>query len=54
MSFFHTLRQDEDTALDALGDLAQNDSTEATIAEDATEAWFALEQAWALGELIAD
>jgi len=54
MNFIHTLQQDEETALDALGELAQKDSTEATIAEDVTEAWFALEQAFALGESIAD
>jgi hypothetical protein len=54
MNFIDTLEQDkETTALDALGELAQKDSTEAkTIKEDdATEAWFALEQAWALAEL---
>ena len=48
MNFIDTLEQDkETTALDALGELAQKDSTEAkTIEEDdATEAWFALEQA---------
>jgi len=51
MNFIHKLEQDEETALDALGELAQKESTEATIAEDAMEAWFALQQAWALAEL---
>ena len=32
------LQQDEETALDALGELAQKDSTEATIAEYAMRA----------------
>ena len=53
MNFIDTLEQDkETTALDALGELAQKDSTEATtIEEDATEAWYAMEQALALDEL---
>ena len=34
MNVIHKLQQDEETALDALGELAQKDSTEATIAED--------------------
>jgi hypothetical protein len=42
------LEQDKETTLDALGELAQKDSTEAKTAEDAMEAWFALEQVWAL------
>jgi hypothetical protein len=52
MNFIDTLEQDKETsALDALEELAQKDSAEAkTIEEDATEAWFALEQAWALDE----
>ena len=52
MKFIGTLEQDEETtALDALGELAQKDSTEAkAIEEDATEAWFAPEQAWALDQ----
>jgi len=35
MNVIHKLQQDEETALDPLGELAQKDSTEATIAEDA-------------------
>ena len=35
MNVIHKLQQDEETALDALGELAQKDSTEATTAEDA-------------------
>ena len=35
MNVIHKLEQDEETALDPLGELAQKDSTEATIAEDA-------------------
>ena len=52
MNFIDTLEQDkETTGLDALEELAQKVSTEAkTIDEDATEAWFALEQEWALDE----
>jgi len=51
MKIIHQLEQDEETALDALGELAQADSTEATIAKDAVEAWFALQQAWALADI---
>ena len=52
MSFIETLERDkETTGLDALDELVQKDSTEAkTIEEVAAEAWFALEQAWALDE----
>jgi len=35
MNVIHKLQQDEETALDALAELAQKDSTEANIAEDA-------------------
>ena len=35
MNFIHKLPPDEETALDALGELAQKDRTETTIAEDA-------------------
>ena len=51
MNFIHILEQDEETTLDALGELGQEDSTEAAIEEEAMEAWSALQQDWALAEL---
>ncbi len=50
MNLIQTLEQDEETALDALGDFSQEDSTEATIEEETVGAWLALQQDWALAE----
>ena len=51
MNLIHDLEQDEETALDALGEFAQEDSTDTTIEEETVEAWLALQQDWALAEL---
>ncbi len=51
MNFIHILEQDEETTLDALGELGQEDSIEATHEEEAMEAWSTLQQDWALAEL---